>query len=367
MLGHAFVKSGFRAARVAGLACLLAATAASAAHAMNNVGWVWADEPAASSSYTPDTGYSYNSSGGTITITPYGAGEYYVEFGGLYDGSPDDVQVTAYNTSGYCTANSWYGSGTTMYIFVECFDKNGSAANNYFTLLYQSHSTTFGTADVGLAYLWANDRTTGSYTPSSYYSYNSTGGTNTIRRHSTGNYTVTLPGLTKTGGDVQVTEYSGYSEPARCNVVEWGASSAGTKINVKCYNTSGEPADEYFNLLYGVGVPLAVTKGYAAKGVWAWANDDTSTSVYTPDRTYQYNEFETGRLTAQEVGTGEYLVEFPGSPSYSTSLVLVTAYANNSNYCNVDDWGSDYLYVLCYDEGGNLADTQFDVTFQTAP
>jgi hypothetical protein len=370
MRRYTFGTLGFRAARVAGLACMLTVAATALAHAGNNVGWVWADDPSASSSYTPDTYYSYNSAGGSITITPYGAGEYLVEFGGLYDGSPDNVQVTAYYTTGYCEATSWGGGSGTVDAYVQCYNASGSRANNYFTLLYQSHSSGFGNAKVGQAYIWTNDPTAKSYVPDSEWSYNSTGGMNSVRRHSAGNYTVTLPGLTKTGGNVQVTAYTSlYNEPvpARCKVVEWSSGSSGTKVNVQCYNSGGLPADEYFSLLYSIGVPMAVTEGYAAKGAWAWANNAESTSAYRTDTTYQYNEFETGRLTSQKTGTGVYLVTIPGSLSYAPSLVLVTAYGGGANYCNVDGWSTSQISVNCFNAGGVESDTQFDVTLQTAP
>src|SRR5690349_18877060 len=62
----------------------------------------------------------------------------------------------------------------------------------------------------GYAFLWADQPSTASYTPSTSFQGNSMGGTNTIVRNGTGDYTITLPGMAGNGGDggnVQVTAY----------------------------------------------------------------------------------------------------------------------------------------------------------------
>jgi hypothetical protein len=354
---------GPRILQVAGIACTLAVATGGTAQAANYVGWVWGNQPTATSCYTPSTSYSYNSVGGTITICPLGTGQYEVEFGSLYHAQPDDVQISAYNTSGYCASGGWFISGSTIDAYVGCFDSSGNPANTYFTLLYQERTSRFGNSKKGIAFLWANEPTTASYTPSTSFQYNSTGGTNTIVRNGTGNYTATLPGLTTIGGDVQVTAYDA---AARCNVVDWGGVSGGTAVNIQCFDSSGAAADEYYDLAYALKSPFGLTSASHSKGAWAWANDDTDTNVYTPDKTYQYSGFRTGKLTAQEVATGEYAVTIPGNLSYSTSHVLVTTYNGSNDYCNIFDWSTSTMYVLCWAQGGTPVDSEFDVTFQTA-
>jgi hypothetical protein len=76
MSAYALIKRGLQ---IAGLAVLCAAASASAARA-TNVGWVFADQPGAVGSYTPDPAHSYNSSGGSITVTNVGVGTYTVDF-----------------------------------------------------------------------------------------------------------------------------------------------------------------------------------------------------------------------------------------------------------------------------------------------
>jgi len=45
--------------------------------------------------------------------------------------------------------------------------------------------------------------------------------------------------------------------------------------------------------------------------------------------------------------------------------MLVTAYGYSSDYCNSAGWGSNVMYVACYQQGGTPVSSDFDVTFQT--
>jgi len=98
----------------------------------------------------------------------------------------------------------------------------------------------------------------------------------------------------------------------------------------------------------------------------AFANDLTSTNPYKPILTHQYNGFKTGPLTAQKTGTGKYTVTIPGMLNYSTSIALVTAVGTGNGYFNIASWGHATVNVICYNQVGALADSRFNVTFQTA-
>jgi len=355
-------RRGARALTTTAMACVLAASAAGAAHAVNRVAWVWGNDPSATSAYTPDGDYSYDSTGGAAKIKPIGTGKYEVTFTRIDSGYTDNVQVSAYDTNGYCISAGWYQAATTVEAYVYCYDANGNAANSYFTLLYQSRSAPLGASGRGIAFLWANGLSTASYTPDTRYNYNSTGVSNTITRSSTGVYTVNIPGLSYEA-DVQVTAYG--SAPARCKVIDWGTSGSGVDVNVACFNSSGNPADEYFNLAYTAREAPALTAGTDTLGAYAWTNEPTNTSGYKPYPVYQYNAMRTGPLTSVEISTGAYEVQIPGSYSVSSDNVLVTAYGSNSDYCNVGSWGSDVMYIYCYSQGGTPANDPFDVSFQT--
>jgi len=349
--------------RALALLPLMAASTMGTAHAANRVGWVWANCPTCTSAYTPESAYSYNSAGGAITITPTGTGTYEVSFKKLADGSPDNVEVTAYGSSGYCVAGTWSPTGTTLNASVACYNASGALANSYFTLLYQSRSAGFGSNVKGIGYVWAVCST--SCTAPSDYSYNSTGGTNTIVRNSTGSYTVTLPGLDSEHSDVQVTAYGSNS---LCKPQFWTGPASSTSVDVLCFNSSGAAVDTDFDLAYAVDEPFGLANATSGTtgGAWAWANDDTKAVTYTPSKQFQYNGFQSGTLSAIKTSTGHYTVTVPGTLSYDTSHVLVTGYGDSTSYCNVAEWGSSSVYVTCYAPGGAAVNSDFDVTFQTA-
>lgn len=341
------------------------------AQAANNVGWVLADQPNATSPYTPDPAHSFNSAHGTITVVPGASSYTEVDFENLYTGAPDNVQVSAYNSQGWCISVGWGSQGTTLRVAVQCYGADGIPTTGAFTLLYQSRSAPFSDPNRGIAYLWAAKAVRAhTLTLPSAQSFNSTAGTNTIRRNFAGNYTVTLPGLTRLGGNVQVSAYYategvGLGPLPRCKVVDWGASSSGTTATVQCLAFPSAPQDLSFLLTYAIGEPFGLVPGAKTVGAWVFANNLTSTSVYTPNANFQYNGFGTGRLTAQQTGTGQYTITIPGTLSYSSSVALVTATGNNNAFCNIVDWATATIHVACYHPRGILADTRFNLVFQS--
>ncbi len=150
------------------------------------------------------------------------------------------------------------------------------------------------------------------------------------------------------------------------NPSNWGSGASSTSINVQCYNSLGYARDTDFYVAYSVGEPLGVTPGVKPFGAWALADNSTSTNVYTPNINYQYNNFGTGRLTAQKTGTGQYTVTIPGTLNYGTSVALVTAVGDGNTYCNIVSWTTSAINVACYRQGGVPTDSKFDVVFQTA-
>ncbi len=101
-----------------------------------------------------------------------------------------------------------------------------------------------------LAYVWANNPTAASYTPSTTYSHNSSGSPVSINRSSAGRYAVTFAGLGGSGvagGNVQVTGYGGNS--ADCKVRFWSSAGANFTANVACFNANGTPSDSRYTVL----------------------------------------------------------------------------------------------------------------------
>lgn len=345
-----------------GLLLIVGAIGTAQADSTYRVGWVWNSDPTATSIYKPNANYSYDSAGGNVQIVPISTGYYKVLFGKLYNGvGVSDVQVTAYETSGYCVSDGWVWTGTTVEAWVKCFDAAGTLANTAFDLLYQDRSGVFGSSSKGLAFVWANEPSSASYTPDLGYQYNSTGATNTITRSATGTYAVDLPGLDPEHSNVQVTAYA--SSAARCKLASWYSDGAtGTTVYVLCFDGSGNPADKEFNLAYAVQDPYGLTTASGSRGAWVWAGNATNSS-YTPNVTWNYNGFGGGHNTVTHSGTGDYTMTVPGSSGYSTSNVFVTAYGPDSDYCNSDGWYP--VHVQCYSQGGSAANSKYDASFQT--
>src|SRR5207244_2402668 len=108
------------------------------------------------------------------------------------------------------------------------------------------------------------------------HQFNSSGGTNTITRTSTGSYTVLLPGLGSRGGTVKVTAQTSASRD--CKAAAWAAAGADETVDVRCFDAAGAPVDERFTLAYSDGLGIA---GSTAASGDLLADRPTATS-YTP-------------------------------------------------------------------------------------
>ncbi|GAB5537800.1 MAG: hypothetical protein Rubg2KO_40490 [Rubricoccaceae bacterium] len=92
--------------------------------------YAWADQSAASSSYTPASAYN---EGRSVTVSPLGTGHYRVRFSGLAAAvSGGTVQVSARDSQTTCQAESWAPDGSVLRVDVRCTDESGSPANAQF-------------------------------------------------------------------------------------------------------------------------------------------------------------------------------------------------------------------------------------------
>ena len=100
-------------------------------------GFAWANSPG-SASYTPNTSYSYSSSGGLITITRSGVGTYKVNFAGLQKlpGHTENVQISGYG-SGFrtCAIGNWLNSANGLSVNLSCRDVKGALVDSFYTIL----------------------------------------------------------------------------------------------------------------------------------------------------------------------------------------------------------------------------------------
>lgn len=327
-------------------------------------GWVWANQTT-SSSYTPSTGYQYNSTGAANGVTRSSTGRYTVRFTGL-GGSGGNVQVSAYGyDAAYCKSAGWWTSGSDLLANVRCFAANGSPVDSRFNALFYREQISNGSGGT-TAYLWANASTSSDYAPASGYSYNDTGATNRVRRSGTGSYTAELPGITDANASVMVTAYG--SNADRCQVAGWYSLVDSTYVAVRCSDASGAPADTPFNLSYTArGIPGLGSSGDNA-GAYAWASAPTSAS-YVPSASYSNNDLG-GTLGIRRSSTGVYRLDVPHDAPISRDTVLVTSYGTDGSYCKSGGWGrgstSTSLTIRCFDRNGTPSDKRFDASYLTS-
>lgn len=210
-------------------------------------GYVWADNPI-SSQYTPSPIYSFNSSGGKITIVRSDVGKYSVFFAGL-GGRGGNALVTAYGPGSEACKIQGFGSdqkdSTTFVVNVFCFDLNGKAIDTTYTARVMWTDATFGKH----GYTWADNPTHPSYLPSRLYSHNSSGGPIRVERTDIGSYHVRFTGLGGrglAGGNVLVTAYGGGNET--CKVVYWDSGGADFIAGVRCFDGNAKAADSQFTI-----------------------------------------------------------------------------------------------------------------------
>jgi len=211
----------------------------------------------------------------------------------------------------------------------------------------------------GSAFVWANQPSSASYTPSATYQWNSRhvgAAVNTVTRTGVGSYTVRLPDLGAASGIVHVTAYGPTTHS--CKVVNWFPSGTAQLINVRCFTAAGVPVDTFYTLSYTNPGGFGYDLGYV------WANQPT-TATYVPSPLYQANSSgATNRI--DRLGTGSYRVRLPNLGK-AAGHVQVTAYGSGPERCKVGSWGpggtEQTIRVFCYRPTGSPVDTLFTLTY----
>jgi hypothetical protein len=337
------------------------------------IAWAW------SSDWGVPAAYSYNSQGSTNTVTRLATGYYRVDFPGMNPsacgGNSGNAQVVAHSgTNERCKVESWGANAftpTTISVHVRCVTPSGAPANSPFVANFRRHVAT-STQGIAGGYLWADQPTAASYTPSSAYQWKPAGTAHTIRRHSVGTYEVTIAGSSTSGGTVAVTAQGPGSE--HCKVSWWSVIGANTVVGVNCFSTTGSPVDTRFSLNFDYGTPSGTTDyGYLMpfKGGYAWTNDPNAAS-YTPlwpyqtilDRlSYPQGCVAMRSVTAGRTATGRYFLDY-GLLRDTDSTAFATAHGVGSNYCKLQSWLSDgsggtRVSVKCFDASGAPADSAY--------
>ena len=368
---------------LASLAFIVSSNLASAA--VDNVrAWGWAHSANATlnTPYQAYSGYSRSAGwenipnhpyrnyySGDVMVTRKAVGYYSVLFEQM-NATGGVVHVTAYGGNHHCKVQNWYPTVGGQLVNVRCFNNTGSAANGRFTVLYYKNTTKGDYYTDG--YLWANNPTAASYTPSSTYQSNSGDVLNTVTRLSTGRYRVNMPTMNissgeNTGGTVMVTAYGSNSD--RCKVRSWYFSGADLNANVDCYNSAGSLTDSRYTLSFMKRITIGNQVAEdLLQGAYVWANWSP-----TPYSYYQYS-YSGQPIERHDNSTGNYRIEIPGlKANGGSTTVSVTAYGGNGNHCSIGYWGNSWVYgdgttanVRCYDSNGNPANTLFTLQYITS-
>lgn len=338
--------------------------------AVTGAGFVWLDDATPPTPYTPPWPFNYNSTDtndpiNTVVRSVDATGPLYtIAFPnlGLLGGT---AHVTAYGSGTVaCQVQSWSPSGSAQHVRVRCFNAAGTAVNSRFSVTFTNRTSPVSGE---LGYLWANNSGAASYTPTLAYQANSSGANNTITRVGTGVYSVHLPGLGVHGGHVQVTPYG--STPRRCVVSGWGNNAGTQDITVRCFNYAGSAADAQFTLTHVhetniLGLKLCCSDD-GHETAYAWAHGHTAAAPYTPSSTYEFSSMSPfATPTATRIAQGRYAITWHPWIWQNWGNVQVTAYSGVSANCKVNYWNNDDgIRVDCYNSGGSLTDTMFNVTF----
>lgn len=315
----------------------------------DHVAYAWANA-ATTASYSPSASYSHNGGASDpIEIERLGTGSYRVEFRnfsttGTTWGHP---QVTAYgNDSHRCQVQRWSGD----FVYVDCYDTSGGPVDTQFTVLFLEPSST----DQGIAFAWANSPASAFYGPDPDYAHNPTSNPVYASRLGTGHYEMEWSSLDAAPLDVSHVQVSAYGNtPALCQVDGWDANSA----TVRCFDSSGGPADALYNVYYQKVLKTDWAPDYAFATAW-----DVSNPSYEMTNAIDAWNPNGGRILVTRRSAGRYRVEFEGFETIpGGGNVQVSAVSTSGSYCNPDRWSTRFVDVECFDRFGAFADAAFNV------
>ena len=205
-------------------------------------GFAFAHQPTATG-YAPHAKHSWNPAG-TMKVTRFSKGVYEVVFANLrpLELPLGHAQVTALGSGpARCTLGEW-GGEPDLYVQVSCHTPAGALVDSKFSVLFARPAD-------HLAYAFADQPTTASYTPPAFGAWNPSGGGISISRSGVGKYAVRWNGadpMILGQGNVQVTAVE-YATGTHCKVTGQGAESA----EVQCYSPNGTLVDSYYSVLLG--------------------------------------------------------------------------------------------------------------------
>lgn len=332
--------------------------------------WAWVNV-GTSTFFTPSAAYQHTPSGERIWVTRNATGRFDVSLGAMPINGR--LHVTGYGSGTAAVIEYWGLRDGKLVARVNVHDQAGNLVNRSFSIHYRVG----GQNDERVAWLWANNPTSASYTPNSLYMFNGNRGPATITRSGTGVYNVSLPGLglsgQSEGGNVQVTNYAGFGSTtlSRAKVSSWGGSTD-LSINVRTFDAAGNPSDERFVLGFNTyAAPIAERLG---SGAHVWANSASAAAPYTPSSYYTDSNGLAGPANSElvtKLSTGSYQVNLPNVVPSNSTVAIVTAYGSSSDWASIASWltlnptGARVL-VNTYDSAGVAKDSQFTLLYLTS-
>ncbi|MCM3923754.1 hypothetical protein ND748_19040, partial [Frankia sp. AiPs1] len=228
-------------------------------------------DAASAASSRPTNAYSV-SGPGTIEVQRVGAGHYTIDLTGpAFAKNGNNLQVNAIGDGPVgCNALGRVVKKDRQSVFVGCA-RGSDWTDSPFVLLYTSGhaliptgASSFGHAFTGVIRPGGPIQQVPPGPPVNawaWYSANSAGATNQVRRVGVGSYQVRFPEVARTPSSLQVTPYG---EPtARCAAVDLpapavaggvpavsGGASADVTVAVRCVDAAGRPADSYASVAY---------------------------------------------------------------------------------------------------------------------
>jgi hypothetical protein len=321
--------------------------------------WAWAHDSSAAS-YSPFAGYSWNGSGGAITISRQGTGNYVVHFADVGPHVGGNVQVSAYRGTGYCKSAAWIPSANGITAEVRCFSASGAPEDALYAISYMRRT---GSTPMSSGYAW-NNLSDSTGIPSSSYQWTDTGLGFFSRHIVPGIYRVTARAGGFSPNFATVTAYG--SGNSYCGVGELSTAVDGSDVEVivRCFDSGGNKANSRFNLVLGKN-PIHAPS-------WMWASVDGSGGVGAnrvsihDGSVVLGNAVQTGRQS-----TGRYWIKSADIMPVNNSIALVSGHpaVERAARCRIDFWGSDEqtggttIDVSCHDPSGNLQDSGFNLMF----
>jgi hypothetical protein len=195
--------------------------------------------------YSPAASASWNPAG-PMKVVRLGLGRYQVRFDNFGTKVPAGVsglaQVNAVGTGkAYCTLDDWGNGGTSnLSVYVQCFSATGVPGDSKFTVLFLLPVP-------HVAYAFASQPSTPSYSPLPTLSWNPSGGNITVTRNGMGDYTVFWTGVDPAIVDIGTVHVTGTAVGKQCKAT----SVFATGVGVHCFDASGAPADAYYSVMLG--------------------------------------------------------------------------------------------------------------------